>query len=53
MHAVKAQVRDGSWKRQEGDIENGDAELRATLQRLVPRWFVMRGARGNCPPILL
>ena len=30
-----------------------DVELGTTLQRLAPRWFVVRNAHATCPPILM
>jgi hypothetical protein len=31
----------------------GLEELATTLQRLAPRWFVVRNARASSPPILM
>ncbi|HEY5373393.1 MAG TPA: hypothetical protein VIK01_06885 [Polyangiaceae bacterium] len=34
-------------------LEAADDELRTTLQRLAPRWFVVRNAHATSPPILM
>jgi DNA helicase HerA-like ATPase len=34
-------------------LEGADEELGTTLQRLAPRWFVVRNAHATSPPILM
>ena len=50
--ADRARVLDGLAAARGTDAEVGD-ELRDTLQRLAPRWFVVRNAHVTSPPVLL
>ena len=50
--ADRARVLDGLSAANSTSTVN-EAELRHTLQRLAPRWFMIRDARSASPPILL
>jgi len=50
--ADRARVLDGlAAARGAGPDLGTTEELRSTLQRLAPRWFVVRNAHASCPPI--
>jgi hypothetical protein len=50
--ADRARVMDGLAAAR-GTEEAGNDEIRNTLQRLAPRWFVVRNAHATSPPVLL
>lgn len=50
--ADRARVLDGLAAAQGTEAESAD-ELRNTLQRLAPRWFVVRNAHVTGPPVLM
>jgi hypothetical protein len=50
--ADRARVLDGLAAAR-GTEEAGNEEIRNTLQRLAPRWFVVRNAHATSPPVLL
>jgi hypothetical protein len=50
--ADRARVIDGLAAAR-GTEEGGEGDLRNTLQRLAPRWFLVRNAHVSSPPVLL
>jgi hypothetical protein len=51
--ADRARVVEGLAAARGNDDGGGGVELETTLQRLAPRWFVVRNAHVQSPPILM